>query len=104
MRIEHNVIYIKNVGATTRTKSQNSPTLCCSQVHPNYNPSDFENDLSMVKLSKDVVFKEHIIPVCLPARDETFVGDTATAIGWGRTAHGETTKNKHQHEICEVAK
>ena len=60
-----------------------------SQIHPKYNPSDFENDCALVRLTKDVVFKEHIIPVCLPQLNEVFVGDSATAIGWGRTAHGE---------------
>ncbi|XP_043206432.1 serine proteinase stubble-like isoform X2 [Amphibalanus amphitrite] len=71
-------------------------------VHPKYNPSNFENDLSMVKLSKDVVFKEHIVPVCLPNTDESFVGDTATAIGWGRTAHGVASTPNVLQEVDVV--
>jgi hypothetical protein len=58
------------------------------QVHPDYSPSDFRNDVSVVRLARDVTFKEHIVPVCLPRYRADFVGDYAKVIGWGRTQHG----------------
>ena len=50
------------------------------QVHHGYNPADFRNDVALVRLAKDVVFKEHIIPVCLPSYDQDFVGQYAKVL------------------------
>lgn len=58
-------------------------------IHPDYKPETFQNDMAVIKLKKDVVYKEHIIPVCLPDFKEDFVGAQATVTGWGRTAHGK---------------
>lgn len=36
-------------------------------IHPQYNPMSKQNDIALIRLSKDVKFTKFITPICLPS-------------------------------------
>ncbi|XP_071530783.1 uncharacterized protein [Panulirus ornatus] len=69
------------------------------EVHPKYQAADFQNDVGLLKVKRKILFKEHIIPVCLPHQGDTFVGDYGTVTGWGRLSHGVSSTPEILQEV-----
>ncbi|KAG7215628.1 hypothetical protein INR49_021983 [Caranx melampygus] len=63
-------------------------------IHPGYNKSSSDSDLALLKLQRPVKLGLHVVPICLPAANATFIRTLATVrhstvSGWGRLAqHG----------------
>ncbi|KAG8189136.1 hypothetical protein JTE90_018430 [Oedothorax gibbosus] len=61
-------------------------------VNEGYEPATYRHDIALLELSHPVVYRKHIVPICLPqdpARNLT--GKVATVTGWGRTSYGRRT-------------
>ncbi|XP_051770113.1 testisin [Ctenopharyngodon idella] len=53
-------------------------------VHPKYNDTLLNNDISLMKLSQPVTFTQYIRPVCLASKESVFHNATTCwATGWG---------------------
>lgn len=57
-------------------------------VHRHYNPLTFENDLALLEMDTELEFLPHVVPICLPHRNEDFTGEMAFVTGWGKLTHG----------------
>ena len=66
-----------NVNEVSRTLSQ-------IIVHPDYNNTLFNNDITLMKLSNPVTFTNFIRPICLASSSSQFYNSTSCwATGWG---------------------
>nr|XP_061805640.1 serine protease 27-like [Nerophis lumbriciformis] len=63
-------------------------------LHPNYNPSTFDNDVALLRLASPVTFNNFIRPVCLADTASTFfTGTDSWVTGWGRITEGGALPN-----------
>lgn len=56
--------------------------------HPSYNPITVQNDISLIRLCKSLIFNEYVSAIRLPDmgyKCEDFVGSTSTVSGFGVT-------------------
>lgn len=51
----------------------------------------YRYDIALMKLAKPAIYKENILPICLPQRGDSFSGQTGVVAGWGKT---DTTYGK----------
>ena len=66
------------------------------KIHVNYRHLTKRNlDVGLIKLNKKIIFKvdNRIAPICLPTVRRSFIGEIATATGWGSTSNSKC-KNK----------
>ncbi|KAM9328522.1 uncharacterized protein KZ484_019919 [Pholidichthys leucotaenia] len=60
-------------------------------IHEGYNESSSDSDLALLKLHRPIKLGRYVVPICLPARNSTFIRTLAgirhaTVSGWGRLA------------------
>ncbi|XP_054257926.1 serine protease 27 [Macrosteles quadrilineatus] len=57
-------------------------------------------DVALLRLARPTVYRDNILPICLPQRGETFSGETGVVAGWGKT---DTTYGKTGTNILQKA-
>jgi len=62
-------------------------------VHPQYNPSLYSHDITLLKLTQPVTYTDAISPVCLPFSNDDVEPDDTNGVctGWGSTREGGNT-------------
>ena len=63
-------------------------------IHNKYTPGPVFNDVALLFLTEPVALDYHINTVCLPARNQSFVGKRCYASGWGKDNFGKLTNPK----------
>lgn len=58
--------------------------------HPSFDPKTFEYDLALLKFAEPIKYERNVIPVCVPAGNDSYVDRMATVIGWGRLYEGKS--------------
>lgn len=74
-------------------------------IHEQYNITDYQNDIALLRLSESVSLNDNIQTISLPSRsavNETYEYDTVTAIGWGLT--GDLDHTPTVRDISPVLK
>lgn len=55
-------------------------------IHPEFNTSEYNNDIALLELEYPLAFNERVQPALLPEEGEELeLGSKATVIGWGKT-------------------
>jgi secreted trypsin-like serine protease len=57
-------------------------------VHESYSSRTMQNDISLVRLSSDIVFSEDLQPVCAPDPDNLYTYAKSVCSGWGTLRSG----------------
>ncbi|CAG2061515.1 unnamed protein product, partial [Timema podura] len=57
-------------------------------------------DLALLRLSRPVLYRENVLPICLPHQSDIFKGQTGVVAGWGKT---DTTYGKTGTNILQKA-
>ncbi|KAH7640595.1 uncharacterized protein LOC124495712 isoform X2 [Dermatophagoides farinae] len=59
-------------------------------VHRDFDPDTFDNDIALLELDTPFEMQPHIVPICMPNKDEDYVGQLAYVAGWGKLSYGGT--------------
>ncbi|XP_076289169.1 chymotrypsin-2-like isoform X2 [Lasioglossum baleicum] len=65
--------------------------------HPRYSSALIRNDIGLIRVSKDIVFGDKVMPIGLPNENFSKTDYPAALSGWGTTSYPGEAPNKLQH-------
>lgn len=83
------------VGTNSLTNGGNSYSVDKIIIHENFSYSEIKNDVSVIKVAKDIIFNELVQPIQLPDAN-TLGGANLTLTGWGTTSVSRQTDRKNK--------
>lgn len=75
-------------------------------MHPyfKFTPQADRFDVAVLRLDRPVQYMPHIAPICLPEKDEDFLGQYGWAAGWGALQAGRCKITKVLHTVLFTSK
>ncbi|XP_037788195.1 serine protease 41-like isoform X1 [Penaeus monodon] len=77
------------------------------RIHPNFKymltqPDRY--DIAVLRLNRPVIYRDNILPICLPDPSDDFIGDIGIVAGWGKTdnSFGKTGTNILQKVMVPI--
>ncbi|KPJ19194.1 Vitellin-degrading protease [Papilio machaon] len=81
--------YVIRVGSSSSRSGGELYRVGALQVHPKFSPSNMDNDIALLWLSRRIKFSERVAPIVLVDEDEEILdGDTTMVTGWGNLKEG----------------
>ena len=72
-------------------------------LHPGYNPNTFDSDIALIKFTKQAIYTDYAIPICLPISLSDLAlsnaGNTGRISGWGARKVNKTRSTKRLHTV-----
>ncbi|XP_066521302.1 chymotrypsin-like protease CTRL-1 [Hoplias malabaricus] len=79
-------LYMGRQNQSTPNPNEQSRNVTAIIIHPNYNNTLFNNDITLMRLSSPVNFTDYIRPICLASATSAFYNATNCWVtGWGNT-------------------
>ena len=84
-------------------KSEQRMSLSQVHIHAQYKPSTFDSDIALIKFTKQAIYTDYVIPVCLPTSSDDIAlsksGNTGRVSGWGARGFNKTRTVKTLHNV-----
>ncbi|XP_077595720.1 chymotrypsin-like protease CTRL-1 [Stigmatopora nigra] len=94
-------LFFGKLNQSTTNPNEINRTLTQIIVHPNYNDTSFNNDITLMKLSSPITYTDYIRPICMASNSSQFNNGTMCwGTGWGRL--GADQPNEAFERLQEV--